>query len=135
MGVSLGGMRSMIAVMGMMPEVEVIVNYQPLVDYVLALHNSGLDTINDPCVTPDSRELLPADGGTCDPYRNTGCTYYGSTWGPIDPTDMTSDCIKVSSGFNEIGRFKSIHGNPASFVYGSGQVEANWDTIITEAGW
>jgi hypothetical protein len=128
--VSLGVQRGMVAIMHLMPEVCSTINYPAISDYVIALNDNGLDTKNDPCVTPDSREILE---GPCNPTANLNCTYYGVTWGPVDPNDADSDCIKVATPpFNQVGRFKNLHGNLLSPVYISQQVEANWDTIIEE---
>jgi len=124
-GSSLGVQRSMVATMFLMPEICDIVNYDALVEYVNRVGTYGVKTANDPCVTPDSREA-----GTCDPYRNIGCTYYGKTWGPITPTDTNSQCITTPTPpYNKAGRFTHIDGAGVGTVYTSSQIEKNWDTI------
>ena len=126
MSSSLGVQRSFMASMLLMPRIREIVNYPHLITYVDRMNDYGLKTADDPCVTPDSRENLE----TCDAYRNTGCLYYGVTWGPVNPADMNSDCIKTPTPpYNKIGRFTELDGTHIGMTYTSGQVESNWDTI------
>ena len=125
-GSSLGVQRSMVATMFLMPEVCEIVNYDPLVKYIDRIMNYGVKTNNDPCVTPDSRE----DFSNCDPYRNTGCLYYGVTWGPITPSDKLSECITTPTPpYTKRGRFTAIDGKQMGAVYTSVQIEKNWAAI------
>ncbi len=79
MASSLGAQRAMVATMLLMPKIREIINYDLLIDYVRRVEMHGTLSTGDPCVTPDSRE----DFVNCDPYRNTGCIYYGVTWGPV----------------------------------------------------
>ena len=125
-GSSLGGQRSMAATMILMPETRAIVNYEMLFEYVFRVQDHGVLAAPDPCVTPDSRENFT----TCDPYRNTGCTYYGVTWGPVNPTVTTSACITTpTSPYTKQGRFLLVDGTALGAVYTSSQVESNWTTI------
>ncbi|KKP58451.1 MAG: hypothetical protein UR60_C0009G0004 [Candidatus Moranbacteria bacterium GW2011_GWF2_34_56] len=131
MGSSLGVQKSFMAAMCLMPKIREIVNYENLVIYVNRIVDFGLVTANDPCTTPDSRENLT----TCDPYRNTGCLYYGTTWGPINPEDVDSDCIKnPNPPYTKVGRFTALEGNHIGIAYGSGQVESNWTAIKALCG-
>jgi hypothetical protein len=126
MGLSLGIQRSMVGIMFMMPEILETVNYPPLIRYVDRLHQYGLKTANDPCVTPDSRE----DVQVCDTYRNTNCKYYGITWGPENIEDINSACIKVATPpFTKVGRFTELDGQAVKARYTSRQVEDNWVKI------
>ena len=126
MPLSLGLQRSMVATMFLMPEICEIINYDLLIEYVDRIENYGLRTANDPCVTPDTRE----DPDTCDAYRNKNCQYYGVTWGPVDPTDMDSDCIKTPTPpYTKVGRFTELDGTAVHASYTSFQVERNWSTI------
>ena len=124
MSVSAGGQSAFVASMFLIPGMCEIVAYQPLVDYVIRLHNVGVQTANDPCAPPDPRE----DPNTCNPYewRDPGCVYYGVTWGP-DPNNP-GQCITNSAGQN--GRFGSIHGSSISFGYSVSQIENNWSKIV-----
>lgn len=123
MASSLGVQRALVATMFIMPEVCEIINYDVLVQYVDRASDYGVKTNSDPCVTPDSRE----DFVNCDPYRNTGCLYYGKTWGPQIPTDMNSGCITTPMPpYTKSGRFSNINGTAISTTYTVGQVEANW---------
>jgi len=123
---SLGVQRTMVAVMYLIPEVCETINYDMLPKYVNRIHDYGLITKEDPCVTPDSRE----DPKTCDTYRNTGCIYYGVTWGPKDPTNTHSDCIKIATPpYTKVGRFTALDGKPVEPSYATSQVEINWDSI------
>lgn len=129
MATSLGPQRAFLAVMYMIPEVCETVNYSRLNTYVLELEGYGLHTADDPCVTPDTREDLDV----CTPYTNSDCVYYGVTWGPVDPTDEDSDCIKVATPpYTKVGRFTELDGDPVSIGYPTTQVEANWDAIVAE---
>ena len=121
-GSSFGIQKAFVAIMILMPEIIEIINYPQLITYVDRILNEGIKTDNDPCVTPDSRENLE----TCDAYRNTGCLYYGVTWGPITISDVNSDCITTPTPpYNKAGRFTSLHGTPLGHNYTSGQVESN----------
>jgi hypothetical protein len=123
---SLGIQRSFMASMCLMPEIRSIVNYPMLIEYVDRINNYGLITADDPCVTPDSRE----NPATCDAYRNTGCVYYGITWGPVNPADLNSECIKTPTPpYTKIGRFTSLDGSPVGMGYFIWEVENNWDAI------
>ncbi|MDY0302492.1 MAG: hypothetical protein RBR98_01755 [Candidatus Moranbacteria bacterium] len=125
-GSSLGIQKAFVAIMILMPEIREIVNYPQLITYVDRILNEGIKTADDPCVTPDSRENLE----TCDAYRNTGCLYYGVTWGPINVIDVTSDCITTPTHpYNKAGRFTELDGTHIGMTYTSGQVESNWNTI------
>lgn len=122
---SLGVMRSFAAVMYLMPEVKRIVNYPQLLVYVDRLHNYGLKTKDDKCVTPDAREL-----DSCSPWDNTGCAYYGVTWGPIDPNNPDSHCITTPTPpYTKVGRFTELDGTKIEAYYTSRQVEDNWELI------
>lgn len=128
---SLGVQRSMVATMFLMREVCNIINYDNLVQYVDRTISHGVQTGNDPCVTPDSRE----DFAKCDPYRNTGCLYYGVTWGPTNPADPRSQCIsKPTPPYTKTGRFSSLNGAAVGTVYTSGQIEKNWKKIRGVSG-
>lgn len=118
MYVSSGPQRTLAALMFLMPNACSIVNYEPLVEYIDRLQNTGIKAMPDPCAPPDPRE----DPLTCDPYRNTGCVYYRSTWGP-DPTNP-SQCIRGNSG-----RFPAQDGTKPKFLYTSTQVETQWANI------
>ncbi len=123
---SLGIQKSFMASMCLMPEIRAIVNYPNLITYIDRINNYGLKTANDPCVTPDSRE----DFENCDAYRNTGCLYYGVTWGPVDINDQNSDCIKTPTPpYNKVGRFTDLDGNPITPSYVVWPVENNWEEI------
>lgn len=123
---SLGPQRIMAAVMYLMPEVCETINYDILIEYVNRVNDYGLTTKDDPCVTPDTRE----DPNLCDTYRNQNCTYYGVTWGPVDPTDVNSDCIKTATPpFTKVGRFTNLDSNVVNPTYTSNQIETNWDNI------
>ncbi len=129
MSSSLGIQKSFMASMCLMPEIMGIVNYPGLIAYINRINNHGLRTANDPCVTPDSREDL----ASCDAYRNTGCLYYGTTWGPVDINDINSDCIKTPTlSYNKVGRFTTLDGSPEGVSYTSAQVENNWAAIVAE---
>lgn len=124
MGSSLGPQRSLAALMYLMPEVCEAVNYDEMLEYIDRLQNYGVKTATDPCVTPDSRENLE----TCDPYRDTGCSYYKVTWGPNPNTP--GDCIKNPTiPYTKVGRFTNADKKTVGAVYTSGQVESNWSTI------
>ncbi len=126
LSISLGPMRSFVATMYLMPEISDVVNYTDLTVYIDRVAGHGLQTNNDPCVTPDSRE----NPATCDAYRQVNCVYYGLTWGPVSPNDMISDCIKIATPpYTKSGRFISVDGTAVSTLYSSPQVEANWTTI------
>lgn len=126
MSSSLGIQRSMAAMMLIMPKIREIINYDSLIEYVERVTYRGVESGNDPCVTPDSRENYE----TCDAYRNEGCMYYGVTWGP-NPSNP-SECIKTPTPpYNKVGRFSSLHGTPVGASYTSGQVESNWETIFS----
>ncbi len=127
MPIALGIQRGIVATMHLMPEIWEIINYKSIVDYVLRIDQYGIITNDDECVTPDTRE----DFGKCDPYRNKGCIYYGVTWGPTDPTNMQSDCIKTETPpYTKVGRFSNLHGTPVIPVYTIKQVENNWFKIV-----
>ena len=128
---SLGVQRAMVASMFLMPEVCDIINYDALVQYVDRTIHHGKQTGNDPCVTPDSRENF----ATCDPYRNTGCVYYGVTWGPQNPTERNSGCITIPTPpYTKAGRYSRLDGDPIGTAYTTGQVEANWVEIRGTVG-
>ena len=129
MVVSLGPMRSFVAAMNLMPMINSIVNYPDLRTYVNRVEDTGLTTINDPCVTPDTREDL----STCEPWNGgSGCVYYGITWGPTDPKNPDGTCITtVTDGYTEAGRFKAQDGKSITPYYTSYQVEKNWNIIRT----
>lgn len=127
LGNTIGPQRSMVAAMYLIPEVCEIVNYDGLISYVDRIGNEGIKSSNDPCVTPDSREVI---GGSCTPYTNSGCKYYGVTWGPITPTDPKSSCITTATPpYTKVGRFTSVDGTSVGYTYTSGQVEKNWQMI------
>jgi hypothetical protein len=129
LSISLGPQRSFAASMYLMPEICEIVNYSDILTYVDRAANHGILTANDQCVTPDSRE----NQATCDAYRNENCVYYGITWGPVNPNDMNSDCIKIATPpYTKVGRFTTIDGTDVSPMYTSFQVENNWATIRGE---
>jgi len=134
MGSSFSMEKGIAAAMCLMPEINSIVNYPEIIQYVDRVLSSGIKASPDPCVTPDTRENLT----TCDPYRNTGCSYYGSTWGPVDKTSKTSACITTATPpYTKIGRFSDaggVDGGSISTSYTSSQVEANWATIRAELG-
>jgi hypothetical protein len=124
MSSSLGVQRALAATMFIMPEICSVVNYNDLIEYVDRVQNSGVQTANDPCVTPDTRE----NPATCDAYRNQNCLYYKVTWGP-DP-EHPGNCIKTPTPpYTKVGRFSAIHGTTVGKAYTSWQVEANWETI------
>jgi hypothetical protein len=129
MNVSMGPMRALVAIMKLIPEVETVINYQPLMDYVNRVDSEGLITNTDPCAPPDPRE----NPNTCDAYRLNGCLYYGlnntgeATWGP-DPNNP-DQCIRNSAG--QRGRFPALHGTGVNAQYTSSQIEANWDRIMS----
>ncbi len=130
MASSLGIQKDFLALLYVMPEMNEIVNSPELKLYVERVINLGLVTDNDPCVTPDTRE----DFGNCDPFRNQKCLYYGVTWGPINPEDPQSDCIKTPTPpYTKAGRFADIHGQTVSPKYTVRQFEDNWDAIMAEA--
>lgn len=124
MGSSLGPQKSLAALMYLIPEVCNAVNYDELLVYIDRIQNYGIKTDEDPCVTPDSREDL----ATCDPYRSSGCNYYGVTWGP-DPSSP-GDCIKSSTSPNtKTGRFSRLDKYPVGVAYSTKLVENNWQNI------
>lgn len=125
-GSSLGVQRAMVATMFLIPDVCEIVNYDALVEYVDRIGSYGKITVNDPCVTPDTRE----NPAVCDPYRNQDCVYYGVTWGPVTPSDVNSACITTPTPpYTKVGRFTLIDGDAINPVYTASQVESNWATI------
>jgi len=128
---ALGVQRAMSAVMRIVPGVCDIVNYPNLITYADRVNDFGRHTSPDPCVTPDSRENFT----TCDPYGDTGCTYYGVTWGPVDKNDWNSTCITtVTAPYTQAGRFLAKHGTSVGVAYPIAQVEDNWSTIAEETG-
>ena len=127
MSLSLGVQRAMVATMFVMPSIYEVVNSTEIVSYVDRTISHGIQASSDPCVTPDSRE----NPTTCDPYRNTGCVYYGVTWGPVDPENPESQCITTPTPpYTKQGRFTSIDGGSITPSYGVDQIEANWEAIM-----
>ena len=123
---SLGVDRSLAAIGILMPQIGAIINFTPLYDFVFRVADHGVLAAPDPCVTPDSREDLV----NCDAYRNTGCLYYGTTWGPVDVNDPASACITTpTESYNKQGRFELRDGAPANGGYTTAQIESNWTTI------
>ncbi len=118
MHVALGPQRALVATMFLMPEMCAIVGYDALVEYVDRVQSHGVLTAGDPCAPPDPRE----DPASCDPYRNTGCRFYGVTWGP--DAARPGHCIR-----NGTGRFPALDGTRGKVLYGSAQMEANWAAI------
>ncbi len=131
MGVSAGPMRALVGMMYLMPEICEIVNYTPLVEYMDRLSTYGIKSSNDPCAPPDPREDL----SKCQPYKDTGCLYYGQqnltnpTWGP-DPANP-KQCIQNNSGGNsgQNGRFPGRNGVNVNFGNDSSQFQKNWSSI------
>ncbi|PIR38127.1 MAG: hypothetical protein COV34_02295, partial [Candidatus Zambryskibacteria bacterium CG10_big_fil_rev_8_21_14_0_10_42_12] len=123
---SAGGQRGMVAIMHLIPEICEIVNYDPLIEYTIRLNNSGLLTVDDPCVTPDSRENY----SICSPYPSgANCSYYEVTWGP--DTSNPGQCITtLTSPYTKVGRFTELNGTKLSYTHTSSQIESNWDTIL-----
>ncbi len=127
---TLGTQRSFVAMMWLIPKIREVVNYEEIIKYIDRVDTQGIQVLNDPCVTPDSRE----DPTQCDPYRNTGCKYYGVTWGPVDPTDENSTCITIETPpYTKAGRFTSLQGTMVKPSYTSSQVEKNWSKIKAQS--
>lgn len=128
---SLGVQRSMVATMFLMPDVCEIINYDALVKYIDRINTHGVQTEDDLCVTPDSRENL----ASCDPYRNKGCLYYGKTWGPTNPNDPKSQCItNPTPPYTKVGRFSNMEKTAIKSYYTATQIEKNWATIRGTSG-
>lgn len=117
--ITTGVQRAIVASMFLMPELCATINSPELIAFVDRVSNTGVQAAPDPCAAPDPRE----DPSQCDAYRNQGCTYYGITWGPVNPTLANSACIHGT------GRFTSKHGKPLAMVYTTRQVESNWAAL------
>lgn len=127
--VMLGPERGFAAAMYLMPQICDIVDYDQIGLYLERVSSVGVQVLNDPCVTPDSRE----NPSTCSAYTNSKCVYYGVTWGPVNPTSMTSNCIKTPTPpYTKVGRFTNLAGTQVKAQYTSPQVEANWAAIRGE---
>ncbi len=132
--VSAGPMKSFAAEMLLMPEICEIVNYDALVTYAIRITDVGVQANNDLCAPPDPRELEE-----CNPYRRTGCKYYGlnndgiATWGPM-PDDLTQ-CIENGidpiTGEQQQGRFFPVSSERSTIKIGyrTREIEDNWEKI------
>ena len=137
-GIGTAGIMNMTAMMFLMPEFCAIVNTDKTIKFTDRVKNHGLQTLPDPCVTPDDREIFG------DPNCNiwTGaknCNYYyptakiTPTWGPIGGLDDASKgCVTVvTPGHTHQGRFSSMDGQPApiSKSYATSKVYYEWEKI------
>lgn len=132
------GILNFAAIMHMMPEFRSVVNSSKPLEFVARAKTHGLKTLPDPCVTPDSREVIGE--ASCNVwFSGTGCQYYyptGSvekTWGAKSLSDATAGCVTdvVSGGYTQAGRFASLDGTTAipNTSYVSSTLNANWASI------
>lgn len=121
-GTSAGATRALAALMILVPEVRSIVNTDAPIEYTDRKTRHGLWTYPDPIAAiSDVDQTAP-----CDPWRwGRDCMDYGELWGP-DPFDVRRG---IEDG---VGRFVSMHGNPAptNQGYESERVYKHWNEII-----
>lgn len=138
-GIGYAGIFNFSAITLMMPELYNVVNTSKSIDFVNRARIHGLQTLPDPCVTPDLRE----DFSICSVWTGgVNCKYYyptasiARTWGPIDLVDASKGCVETETpGFTQAGRFASLDGSPAPITMGyvSSQLFNNWETIYTSS--
>ena len=121
MAVSLGGFRSLAAVMILMPQVRDIVNTDAPIEYVDRVTRHGLWTWPDPVAAP-----AKVDQDTAHTWWSAkGCQQWGETWGP----NLEDIRFAIENGK---GRFPSLHGHRYEKAgYESSQALSNWDKIIS----
>lgn len=119
MGVTVGGFRSIAAIMILVPAVRSVVNSDDPIEYADRLTRHGLWTWPDPVAPPakvdqDTAKLW---------WGASGVQEWGKSWGPR-PDDVTR-------AFEGEGRFRKAHGQRISKGgYECSQALAHWEKII-----
>lgn len=119
MSVTVGGYRSIAAMMILMPSFRSVVNSDAPIEYADRVTRHGLWAWPDPIAIPDA-----VDQDTAHTWWSAeGCTTWGKNWGP----KLNDVRFAIE---NSKGRFKSVHGAACKGGYESGQAVKAWSQIL-----